>query len=199
MSVFYLCIGQMANNFVSQAGQTQLSGVPNDMITSLAAIFCVVLGPLVQGVYALLARRNIIPSASTLITLAFAFCAIGMAYAAGIQHAIYVSPPCFDHPRSCPASDGRPNEISVWIQTPVYTILALAEILGFVTVGEYAYSQSPAGTKSIVSALAQLSVGLGSLLGLALSPAAHDPNMVIYYSSIAGFMAIATAAFWWLF
>ena len=36
-----------------------------------------------------------------------------------------------------------PNDISVWLQTPVYFPLAFAEILGFTTLTEYCYSEAP--------------------------------------------------------
>ncbi|KAJ5519177.1 oligopeptide transporter, partial [Penicillium expansum] len=45
---FYLCIDQITNNFVSQAGQIKLSAIPNDTIEALNPIACVLLGPIIQ-------------------------------------------------------------------------------------------------------------------------------------------------------
>ena len=62
-----------------------------------------------------------------------------------------------------------PNDVSVWVQTPVYFILAVAEIFGFVTASEYAYSKAPKNMKAIVQSFTQISALLASaLIGAAL-------------------------------
>lgn len=78
-------------------------------------------------------------------------------------------------------------------------IIAAAEVVGFVTASEYAYSRAPREAKSVIQALSQLAAALGSLLGLASSPAARDPHLVIYNACLAGVMLAAVAAFWWAF
>lgn len=124
-----------------------------------------------------------------------------MAYAAGVQKLIYSTVPCYDHPYNCPESEGgrQPNNVSVWVQLPVYILLAIAEILGFVTAFEYAYSKAPREMKTVVQALTQLTAGVASLLGMAISPASKDPNMVIVYSCLAGAMGVSAVAFLWRF
>ena len=37
----------MFNNLVSQAGQMDLHGVPNDMIQAFSGVACVLIGPLI--------------------------------------------------------------------------------------------------------------------------------------------------------
>lgn len=199
--IFYLCIGQMYNNLVSQAGQMNLHGVPNDMIQALSGVACIVFGPIIQAFYSLLAKRRLSFGPIARITAAFFFCAAGMAYAAGVQKLIYVTGPCYDRPFICAASEGGklPNDVNIWIQTPVYFLLAIAEILGFVTAFEYAYNKAPQDMKTVVQALTQVTACLGSVLGMALSPTAKDPQLVILYACLAASMALCTVLFWWVF
>lgn len=188
----------MSNNLVSQAGQMQLSGVPNDMVPTFASVACVILAPALQALWNFLARRNITFRAVTLIETAFVLCAAAIGFAALTQHLIYQSPPCFDRPKTC-LPTGPPNKISVWVQLPSYIIAALAETIGFVTASEYAYSHSPKEAKSMIQAFSQLAAALGSVLGLAVSPAARDPWLVVFYGALAGGMIVAAAIFWLLF
>ncbi|KAF7185110.1 putative peptide transporter ptr2 [Pseudocercospora fuligena] len=197
-AIFYLCANQMNNNLVSQAGQMQLSGVPNDMIPSFASIACILFAPLLQAFWSYLARRKITLSALFQIELSFVLCAIAIGFASLTQHLIYDSPPCYDQPRKCGVTAG-PNRISVWVQLPTYIIAALAETIGFVIASEYAYSHSPQNAKSMIQAFSQVAAALGSILGLATSPAARDPWLVIYYAALAGGMLVAAIGFWWLF
>ncbi|KAK3997948.1 putative peptide transporter [Cladorrhinum sp. PSN332] len=198
--IFYLCIAQMYNNLVSQAGHMKLGGVPNDMIQAFSGVACVIFGPIIQGFYELLARRKIPFGPIARITASFIFCGAAMAYAAGVQQLIYSSGPCYKYPFACPESGGtEPNDVSVWVQLPVYILLAIGEILGFVTAFEYAYSKSPKEMKTVVQALTQLTAGVASLLGMAISPASKDPNMVILYASLAGGMGLSAVVFFWRF
>lgn len=199
--LFYLCIGQLYNNLVSQAGQTDLNGVPNDMIQVFSGVGCIIFGPVVQAGYDYLGRRGIKVPPITRLTLAFMFCAAAMAYAAGYQYLIYSSGPCYNRPLACDASNGStiPNSVSVWIQLPVYMLLAIGEILGYVTAFEYAYNKAPKDMKTVVQAITQLTACLASALGVAISPAAKDPNMVIFYGSLAGSMVLTAAVFWGCF
>ncbi|KAK4174684.1 putative peptide transporter [Triangularia setosa] len=199
--IFYLCIAQMYNNLVSQAGQMLLSGVPNDMIQAFSGVACIIFGPIMQGLYEFLARRKIAFGPIARITTSFIFCGASMAYAAGVQKLIYSTGPCYNHPFNCPESEGgrQPNNVSVWVQLPVYILLAIAEILGFVTAFEYAYSKAPREMKTVVQALTQLTAGVASLLGMAISPVSRDPNMVIVYSCLAGAMGVSAVVFLWRF
>lgn len=198
---FYLCTTQMYNNLVSQAGQMQLSGVPNDMLSAMASVASVIFAPPIQLLYNWLAKRMIPFRPIARISTAFLICAGGMAYASGIQKLIYLAGPCYDAPLACPASDnGRlPNEVNVWLQVPVYVLLAIAEIFGMVTATQYAYEKAPRGMRGIVQATVQLSAGIGALLGMAISPAAKDPNMIAMYAALAGVMAVCSVVFWWIF
>ncbi|KAE9979842.1 hypothetical protein BLS_009395 [Venturia inaequalis] len=199
--IFYLCINQIYNNLVSQAGQMNLHNVPNDMIQVFSGVACVIFGPVIQGLYSLLAKRKIPFGPIARITAAFIVCAGAMAYAAGVQQLIYRSGPCYRYPLSCEASqDGKiPNDISVWVQLPVYFILAVAEIFGFVTASEYAYSKAPKDMKAVVQAIMQLTACVASALGMALSLVSKDPKLVIMYASLAAAMGVSAALFFWKF
>lgn len=197
MAVFTLCMGQMLNNLVSQAGQMELHGVPNDMIQALSGIAVVLLGPAIQGVMSLLAKRRILLGPIVRMAISFIFTAAGMAFAGGVQQLIYSVPPCYNAPLACAESMGGtiPNNINVWMQTPIHFILASGEILGYVAMDEVSYTNSPQGLKSVVQAFKQLSNCLGSILGLALSPVSRDPYLVVLYSSLAGVMVLITGIF----
>lgn len=178
-----------------------LHGVPNDMIQAFSGVACVLIGPLIQYLYNVLARRKIPFRPIARIALAFLFCGGAMAYATGVQKLIYDTAPCYNRPRDCPASKNGniPNDISVWVQVPVYFVLAIGEIFGFVTASEYAYSKAPQSMKTVVQALIQLTACAGSALGMALSPVAKDPDVLVMYACLAGAMVLSAALFYWRF
>ncbi|KZL83672.1 oligopeptide transporter, partial [Colletotrichum incanum] len=91
---------------------------------------------------------------------------------------------------------GIANDTIVWVQMPVWFILAIAEILGYATISEIAYEQALKGMKSVVQAVTQLTVGLAAVLGIALSPITKDPTLVVLYSVIAGLTVVAAFPFW---
>ncbi|KAK4155284.1 putative peptide transporter ptr2 [Chaetomidium leptoderma] len=205
---FYLSITQMYNNFISQAGQMNLHGVPNDMIQAMAGVACVLFGPVIQALYNALAQRRLPFGPIARISTAFLICGAGMAYASGLQQLIYHTGPCYDAPLACgaAASDGGPgrllllpNDVNVWLQLPVYVALAIAEIFGLVTASEYSYEKAPRGMRSVVQALVQLSACLGALMGMAISPASRDPYLVVVYAVLAGVMGLCSLVFWWVF
>ena len=184
---------------MSQAGQMQLVGIPNDMIQALNCIACIILGPLVQRfLYPFLAKQKIPFGPIARVMTAFITIGASMAYAAGVQKLIYNRGPCYDMPLACPGSqDGRtPNDVNVFVQTPIYFILAFAEILGFVSASEYAYSKAPKKMKTVIQALTQVTAGIGAAIGMAISPAAKDPHLVIFYAALAGSTIGVTAVLW---
>lgn len=178
-----------------------LQGIPNDMPMVFSGVGCIIIGPILQGLYTFLARHKWSFGPIARITAAFLFCGFSMAYAAGVQQLIYDSPPCFDQPLVCEASQNgsMPNRVSVWVQVPVYFILAVAEIFGFVTASEYVYSNAPKDMKTVVQAFTQLTACAGSALGMALSPVSRDPYLVTMYASLAGVMIINAGLFWLVF
>ncbi|OQD63785.1 hypothetical protein PENPOL_c009G00790 [Penicillium polonicum] len=196
---FYLCMNQITNNFVSQAGQMKLGVIPNDTIQALNPIACVLLGPIIQQLlYPGLQKYGVAFGSISRMTWSFIAISSSMAYAAGLQKLIYTRGPCYESPRNCPDSDGGkiPNNISVWVQTPSYFLLAFAEILGFTTLSEYSYSEAPKDMRSLVQALRQVTAAIGSALGMALSPVAVDPKVMYLYTGLAATMIAAAPVFW---
>jgi POT family proton-dependent oligopeptide transporter len=201
--VLFQCgLNQMTSNLVSQAGQMELGGFPNDGIQVLNPIACVMIGPLIQKLlYPGLARLRIPFGPLMRMTTAFFMMAATFAYAAGLQDMIYKSGPCLDQPLACPAAQrpGQqplPNELNVWTQTPVYIFLAFAEIFGFVTLSEYTYSMAPKDMRTIVQSMRLLSAGVGSAIGIALGPVSKDPNMIWMYVGLAASLGVVAPLFW---
>lgn len=195
-------MNQIANNLVSQAGQMQLDGIPNDTVQALNPIACVLLGPIIQkALYPTFRQYSIAFGPIIRMATGFAVMSAAMAVAAGLQKAIYTKGPCYDRPLLCAALGGgsTPNSISIWAQTPVYFLIAFAEILGFTTLAEYSYSKAPKDMRSLVQALRQAIAGIGSAVGMAVSPLAVDPEVMYLYTGLATVMAISALGFWLAF
>jgi POT family proton-dependent oligopeptide transporter len=185
----------MQNNLISQAGQMETRGTPNDLLPAMNQVGCIVFGPLIQEVlYPLLHRVRIYPTPRTRITIGFAFISLSMMYATIVQALIYKSLPCHTQPGIC-----GPNQINVWIQAPVYLLMSIGEIFAFVTALEYANENSPKTLEVVVQAVGLLMGGVGSAIAMALTRVAHDPNLTVFYGSLTGFMAITAVIFWLLF
>ena len=90
------------------------------------------------------------------------FISTGLAYAAGLESLIHSKVPCYKYPLGYPAafenSGGthRPNDVNMWLQTPLHFILAAREILITVALSEFAYTQGPAKSKSMIQAFQKL-------------------------------------------
>jgi POT family proton-dependent oligopeptide transporter len=185
----------MQNNLISQAGQMETRGTPNDLLPAMNQVGCIVFGPLVQDVLCpQLHRRRIYPTPRTRITIGFTFIVLSMMYATIVQALIYKSPPCYTQPRGC-----GPNQINVWIQAPVYLLMSIGEIFACVAALEYANENSPKTLKVVVQAVGLLVGGLGSACAMALTLVAHDPYLIVFYGSLAGCMAVTTILFRRLF
>jgi POT family proton-dependent oligopeptide transporter len=201
--VFWLCYNQMFSNIVSQAGQMELGGISNDTMVFLNVAAVVILSPVIQSLQRLLRHYKIAFGPIRRMAVAFIFVAMAMGYAAGLQKLIYSRGPCYSHPLDCPAASElghrRPNKVNVWLQAPIHILLATGEILGYVSMTEYAYAESPQNMKAVVQALSQLSVALGCVLCTALGPVSRDPWLVTLYGCLAGIMGLSAAIFWLVF
>lgn len=183
--VFYVCFDQMQNNLISQNAQMETHGTPNDLIGAMNQVGCIIFAPLIQEIlYPFLHRRRIYLRPVTRITIGFCFVASSMLYATIVQHFIY--------------SAGN-AKINVWIQAPLYFLLAIGEVFAMVTAMEYAYDHSPKDMKAVVQAVSLLIAGVGSAIAMALTPAARDPLMVIFYGSLTGAMVLTTIIFYVIF
>jgi POT family proton-dependent oligopeptide transporter len=131
----------------------------------------------------------------------FIMMSASMAFAAGVQKIIYNTGPCYDRPLACPEAEGGriPNQVNVFLQTPTYIILAVAEIFSFVTLSEYTCTKAPTDMKVMVQALGQLGAAAGSAIGIAITPLAHDPTLIWMYTGLAVAMFLVAVVFWTLF
>lgn len=198
---FYICFDQMQNNLISQSAQMETGGTPNDLLPAMNQVGCILFTPFIQHVvYPMLHKRHIYLKPITRIVIGFGFVVSSMAYAAIVQNVIYASGPCYDHPRACSTVANRePNHVNVWIQAPVFFLIAMGEAWAYVTALEIAYSHAPKNMKSIIQSIFPLMAGFGSASAMGLTTFAHDPNLVIFYASLAGGMAVATVVFWAVF
>ncbi|KAJ5483809.1 hypothetical protein N7539_006009 [Penicillium diatomitis] len=201
--IVWLCFSQNQTNLVSQAADMKTYGIPNDILAMLNPIFVLVTVPVLNKVvYPLMSRIGCPLRPTARMAIGFFITAASMAVAAGVEEMVYRAPPCYRHPQKCPAvvADAQPNDVSVALQVPVYFLGAVGEVFFSVSGSEFAYNQAPAGMKSIVQAIFASTNAGSAVLGLALSPAARDPNMVIMFATFAGVMfaasVIFTAFFW---
>lgn len=200
--IYWVVYGQMLNNFISQAGQMALHGIPNDIMQNIDPLTIIIFIPIIDRlVYPGLRKIGIPFKPITRITFGFFFAAAAMVYAAIVQHLIYSSPPCFNAPLECTAShDGAiHNQIHVAVQTPAYLFIGLSEIFASITGLEYAYTKAPPSMKSFVMSMFLLTNAFGAALGIALSPTAVNPKLLWMYAGLAVATFIAGCIFWVLF
>lgn len=190
----------MINNFVSQAGQMELHGLPNDILQAIDSIAIILFIPIFERYIYPFIRRFTPFKAITKIFFGFMFGAGAMVYAAVLQHYIYSAGPCFDHPMNCgPEFKNTPNHIHVAIQVPAYVLIATSEILASITGLEYAYTKAPVNMKAFIMSLFLVTNAFGSAIGIALSSVSVDPKMVWTYSGLAIACFLGGCLFWVFF
>ncbi|KAF2274788.1 peptide transporter-like protein PTR2 [Westerdykella ornata] len=204
--LYWVTYSQMMNNFVSQAGQMELHGLPNDILPNIDPITIILLIPLMDRlIYPFIRTRlHLAFTPVTRITWGFFVASLAMAYAGVLQASIYSSPPCYTSPSNCPAArlgedHFAANKIHIAWQAPAYILIAISEILASITGLELAYAKAPKHLKSFIMSLFLLTSAFGSALGMLLAPVAKDPHLVWLYAGLACTAAIAGAAFHWTF
>ena len=173
----------------------QLHGIPNDIMQNIDPLTIIIFIPIMDRlVYPFLRSIGIQFKPITRITWGFLFASLAMAYAAIVQHLIYRSPPCYDHPSAASCSTG--NDVHVAVQTPAYLFIGLSEILASITGLVYAFTKAPPSMKSFVMSMFLLTNAFGSALAIALSPTAVDPKLVWMYTGLAVAALTAGCIFW---
>lgn len=195
---FWAAYSQYLTNFISQAATMETHGVPNDIMVAIDPVAVLILLPTLDRlVFPFLRTLGATLAAADRVKLGFVLCGVAMLYAALLQHIIYLSPPCFDHPRASDCLDGStPNNISVFWQTPAYLLIALAEAFAAVAGVEYAYAAAPKAMKSIVIALYMSSAAVGAILAMTVSPLTLDPMLPWMYVTLGSGVLIASAVLW---
>ena len=176
----------------------ELHGIPNDIMQNIDPLTIIFFIPIMDRlIYPLLRKVGISFRPITRIAMGFVFAALSMAYAAVVQQLIYNSPPCYNAPLACPASNmTMPNQVHVAVQTPAYVFIAISEIFAVITGLEYAYTKAPPSMKSFVMSIFLLQSAFGSALGIALAPTAKDPKLVWMYTGLCVATIITAGLFW---
>ncbi|KAL4882392.1 POT family-domain-containing protein [Aspergillus karnatakaensis] len=182
--IYWVVYGQFSSNFVSQAGQMNGHGIPNDLMQNFDPISIIVFIPILETlVYPVLRRMRIRFRPVSRISLGFIVASLAMMYAAIVQHLIYSAGPCYDSPL-CPEGP-QGNNVHIAIQTPAYVFIGISEIFASVSGLEYAYTKAPPSMKSFVQSMYLLTNAFGSALAEALTPALFDPAIMWMYTGLA--------------
>ncbi|EUC46616.1 hypothetical protein COCMIDRAFT_35728 [Bipolaris oryzae ATCC 44560] len=204
--IYWVTYSQMLNNFISQAGQMELHGLPNDILPNIDPITIIILIPLMDRfIYPFIRTRlHLAFRPITRISLGFLVAALAMLYAGILQTYIYAAPPCYYSPSNCNAGkigEGRfkPNEIHVAWQAPAYGLVALSEILTSITGLELAYAKAPENMKSFIMSLFLLTNAGGSALGILIAPLARDPHQQWLYFGLASAAGVTGIIFYRMF
>ncbi|KAF2801839.1 PTR2-domain-containing protein [Mytilinidion resinicola] len=201
--IYWVVYGQFSNNFVTQAGEMRGHGIPNDLMPNFDPISIVVFVPILDMfVYPAMRKAKIPFPPINRITLGFWIGSLAMAYAAVIQHYIYIRGPCFEHPL-CDASvvDGvaQGNNIHIAAQTGAYMLIGISEIFASVTGLEYAYTKAPPSMKSFVQSMYLFTNAFGSAISEALNPVLYDPAILWMFVGLAISSFITGCIIWTLF
>ncbi|KIW67394.1 hypothetical protein PV04_06653 [Phialophora macrospora] len=201
LPIYWLSYAQMTNNLVTQAGTMKLNGLPNDLVQNLDPIALLIFIPICDKfIYPALARKGIKFTPIKKITWGFGFGCLSMVVAAVIQHYIYVNAPCGNNATNgdCIAELGPPD-MSVWIQTPAYVLIAFSEIFASITSLEYAFTKAPKNMRSFVTGLYWFTNAFSSAIAQAFVPLAVDPLFTWLYTSIACISFVGMVLFWMCF
>lgn len=187
--IYWVVYMQFSSNFVTQAGQMEGHGIPNDLMQNFDPISIIVFIPILETlIYPLMRRLRIPFRPITRISLGFIVASLAMMYAAIVQHLIYSAGPCYEHP-GCDASivDGtaQGNKVHIAIQTPAYVFIGISEIFASVSGLEYAYTKAPPSMKSFVQSMYLLTNAFGAAIAEALTPAAYDPAILWMFTGVA--------------
>ncbi|KAK1955880.1 POT family protein [Colletotrichum sublineola] len=188
--IFWVCYGQFSTNFITQAGQMEGHGMPNDFMQNFDPVSILIFTPILEKViYPLLRKFGIELKPIMRITIGFWLAALCLAYAAIVQHLIYSAGPCFESPGNCPEgmSGGAslPNRVHIAVQTPAYIFIGLSEIFISVTGLEYAYTKAPPNMKSFVQSIYLFTNAFGSAISEALVSVAVDPKFLWLYTGVS--------------
>lgn len=194
--IFWLPYGQMTSNLVSQAATMKLNGVPNDVVHNLNPFTLIIFIPVFDKfIYPAIARMGFHFTPLKKVNAGFVCACLSMIVAAAIQHFIYEKSPCGTSASSCET----PPELSVWVQTPAYVLIAFSEIFASITGLEYAYTKAPKNMRSLVTGVFWFTHAFSSAVAQAFVPLADDPLLVWLYTTIAIITFVGGMGFWWNF
>ncbi|KAF2271651.1 MFS peptide transporter-like protein Ptr2, partial [Westerdykella ornata] len=188
--LYWITYNQIENNLTSQASTMKLGGVPNDIISNLNPFAIMILIPLMDTVvYPALRRAGVRFTPIKRITFGFFLGTAAMVYACVLQFymSVTLGSPCLD----CK------SPLTIWLQTPIYILIAASEILASITSLEYAFTKAPKNMRSLVQAFALFMSAISAALGFALVALSRNPLLVWNYGTAAVASFLGGCAFWW--
>lgn len=206
--LYWVCYNQMTGPLLTQALQMSLNGSPNELVSQLDPIFCIVFCFLVNLVlYPLIDRLRIPFTPIKRITAGFLFVCASMIWAAVLQHNIYQTNRCGSHvgdDLTMTMSDGTVvdcseeySSINVWAQAGPYVLIALSEMFASVVSMEVAMIMAPKNMRSIVMAIGTFTTAIAAAIGEAFVALSANPLFVVNYGVFAG-LSFAGAILFWL-
>ncbi|KAJ7272824.1 PTR2-domain-containing protein, partial [Mycena rebaudengoi] len=200
----FLPLFNIANDGIStimnnQGASLTTNGAPNDLLQNFNSLTIIVCVPIINyGVYPWLRRMNINFSPIKRIVTGFLITAVSMVIAAIVQWRIYETSPCGYYASECSIGTGV-SPLSIWVQIPLYSLPALAEIFINVTSYEIAYTRAPQRMKGVVFAIVLFMAALSYAVALILSPALIDPNLIWPFVGLAAGLVLCAACIWIFF
>jgi POT family proton-dependent oligopeptide transporter len=92
----------------------------------------------------------------------FLSAALAMLITAIIQQYIYARSSCGSYANSCTSLDAASEKLTVWIQVPIYFLLANSEVLAFVSGQQYAFDHALKNMRSLIQAVYIFAGAIGS-------------------------------------
>ena len=197
--LYWITYNQINNNLTSQADTMLHAGVPPEIVSNLDPLALIILIPICDLIiYPSLRKWGIKFTPIKKITLGFWTGAAAMVYACVVQNYVYNHNSCGRYP-----SEGLPNgdncppaTISIWVQTGIYVLIAISEILASITSLEYAFTKAPKNMRSMVQAFALFMTAVANAIGEAMISLSTDPLLVWNYGAMAVIAFVAGCLFW---
>lgn len=198
--IYWLSYNQLNNNLVSQASTLYLGGVPNDIVNNLDPIALLIFIPICDKLlYPALRRAGFNFTPIKKITVGFFLGTLSMVVAAIIQHFIYMKSPCRET-RGYGYIDGcDPPDLSVWVQTPAYVLIAFSEIVASITGLEYAFTKAPKNMRGFVTGMFWFAQAFSAAISQAFVGLSADPLLVWLYTTVAIISVLGGIGFWFNF
>jgi POT family proton-dependent oligopeptide transporter len=197
--LYWVTYNQINNNLTSQANIMQHKALPPEIVSNLDPLTLIILIPICDLVlYPTLRKWGINFTPIKKITLGFWTGAAAMVYACLVQNYIYNHNECGKYPSEglADGSDCPAASISIWVQTGIYILIAISEILASITSLEYAFTKAPKNMRSMVQAFALFMTAIANAIGEALLSLSTDPLLVWNYAIMAVIAFVAGCLFW---
>lgn len=201
--LYWLCYNQINNNLIIQANQMYLGSSPSEIVAQLDPIFIIVFVLLFQFcIYPLVDKYRIPLTPLKRIVIGFMIASFSMVWAAVLQSYIYKTNPCGSHvaDEGFQAPDGTDcsevtSNLSVWIQSGSYVLVAFSELFASVTSLEYAMLMAPKSMRSMIMGISLFTTAIAAAIGEAFNPLASNPLFTVNYAVFAGLSFLAGLLF----